>query len=52
MASQRFSYAHGGCETPLIYQTIGARFDEAAYAGRTGKHSSCATRASGSPSQR
>ena len=30
MASQQLSYAHGGCETPLIYQTIGARFDEAA----------------------
>ena len=30
MVSQRLSYAHGGCETPLIYQTIGARFDEAA----------------------
>jgi fatty-acyl-CoA synthase len=30
MTSQQLSYVHGGCETPLIYQTIGARFDEAA----------------------
>jgi fatty-acyl-CoA synthase len=30
MASQQLSYAHGTSETPLIYQTIGARFDEAA----------------------
>jgi fatty-acyl-CoA synthase len=30
MNNQQLSYAHGGCETPLIYQTIGARFDEAA----------------------
>jgi fatty-acyl-CoA synthase len=30
MTNQQLSYAHGGCETPLIYQTIGARFDEAA----------------------
>ncbi len=30
MTGQQLSYAHGGCETPLIYQTIGARFDEAA----------------------
>jgi fatty-acyl-CoA synthase len=30
MTDQQLSYAHGGCETPLIYQTIGARFDQAA----------------------
>ncbi len=30
MTSRQLSYAHGGRETPLIYQTIGARFDEAA----------------------
>ena len=30
MAGQQLSYGHGGCETPLIYQTIGARFDKAA----------------------
>ena len=30
MAVQQLGYAHGGCETPLIYQTIGARFDQAA----------------------
>src|SRR6478672_7881388 len=30
MASQQLSYAHGASDTPLIYQTIGARFDEAA----------------------
>src|SRR5689334_460652 len=30
MADKQLSYAHGASETPLIYQTIGARFDEAA----------------------
>ena len=30
MASKQLSYVHGASETPLIYQTIGARFDEAA----------------------
>jgi fatty-acyl-CoA synthase len=30
MASKQLSYAHGASEAPLIYQTIGARFDEAA----------------------
>jgi fatty-acyl-CoA synthase len=30
MTSQQLSYAHGGCETPLIHQTIGARFEQAA----------------------
>lgn len=29
MNAPQLSYAHGGCEEPLIYQTIGARFDEA-----------------------
>ena len=30
MASKQLSYAHGASETPLIYQTICARRDEAA----------------------
>ena len=30
MAGKQLSYAHGASETPLIYQTIGTRFDEAA----------------------
>jgi hypothetical protein len=30
MTSRELSYVHGGSETPLIYQTIGARFDQAA----------------------
>jgi fatty-acyl-CoA synthase len=30
MERQQPSYAHGGCETPLMFQTIGVRFDEAA----------------------
>src|SRR6476620_4822552 len=30
MTSQQLSYVHGGSETPLIFQTIGARFDQSA----------------------
>ncbi len=30
MTVQQLSYAHGGCETPLLYETIGARFDKSA----------------------
>ena len=41
MAVQQLSYAHGGCEAPLIYQTIGARFDDRI----TGKLSEFAPRA-------
>jgi acyl-CoA synthetase (AMP-forming)/AMP-acid ligase II len=30
MTTNLLSYAHGGSTTPMLYQTIGARFDEAA----------------------
>src|SRR5215469_13663089 len=28
MINRQLSYAHGACDTPLIYQTIGVRFEQ------------------------